>query len=265
MTRVIRVQSSAVYPGRPRLRPMIDSHHKNLEARRLFDGIAGRYEEPARAFSLFQYDRWRRFLVSRLELDADASVLDVCTGTGVVAIDIARRTGCQVIGLDLSDRMIEQAHRNLTRPDLASLVSLVKGRAETMPFSDRSFDAVVFTFLLRYVEDTSETLQELVRVLRPGGQMASLEFFVPRNTLIHGLWLLHTRLVIPAGTRFISPGWRAVGSFLGPNISAFYRKHTLENLIQMWTDAGMSNVQTRVLSLGGAVVMWGRKEDRVES
>ena len=247
------------------MRPMINSRHKNAEARRLFDGIAGRYEEPARAFSLFQYDRWRRFLVSQLKLDSNASVLDVCTGTGVVAIDITRRMGCHVVGLDLSDRMIEQAHRNLTPPDLASSVSLVKGRAETMPFSNRSFDAVVFTFLLRYVEDTSDTLRELVRVLRPGGQMASLEFFVPQNPLIRGLWLLHTRLVIPAGTRFISPGWRAVGSFLGPNISAFYREHTLEHLIRMWTEAGMSNVQTRVLSLGGALVMWGRKEARIES
>ena len=244
---------------------MINSRHKNAEARRLFDGIAGRYEEPAQAFSLFQYNRWRRFLVSKLKLDSNASVLDVCTGTGVVAIDLARRMGCHVVGLDLSDRMIEQAHRNITPPDLDSLVSLVKGRAETMPLSDSSFDAVVFTFLLRYVEDTSDTLRELVRVLRPGGQMASLEFFVPQNPLIHVLWLLHTRLVIPAGTRFISPGWRAVGLFLGPNISAFYREHTLEHLIRMWTEAGMSNVQTRVLSLGGAIVMWGQKEARVES
>ena len=108
---------------------MMNPRNKNAEARRLFDGIAGRYEEPARAFSLFQYDGWRRFLVSQLKLDSNASVLDVCTGTGVVAIDIARRKGCHVVGLDLSDRMIEQAHRNLTPPDLASLVSLVKGRA----------------------------------------------------------------------------------------------------------------------------------------
>jgi len=245
--------------------PMIKSCHKNAEARRLFDGIAGSYEEPARAFSLFQYNRWRRFLVSRLELNSNASVLDVCTGTGVVGIDIARRMGCHVVGLDLSDRMIEQAHRNLTASDLTSLVSLVKGRAETMPFYERSFDAVVFTFLLRYVEDSSGTLRELVRVLRPGGQMASLDFFVPQNSFIHRLWLLHTRLVIPAGTRFISPGWREMGSFLGPNISAFYREHSLEHLIRMWTEAGMSNVQTRILSFGGALVIWGRKEVRVES
>ena len=88
---------------------MIDQHHRNAEARRLFDGIAACYEEPARIFSLFQYDRWRRYLVSQLELRSDASVLDVCTGTGVVAIDIARRVGCNLVGLDLSDRMIEQA------------------------------------------------------------------------------------------------------------------------------------------------------------
>ena len=239
---------------------MIDSHYKNVHARRIFDGVAQSYEGPAQILSFFQYDRWRRFLVSQLNLAPQAFVLDVCTGTGLVAFDIARRKGCRVVGVDLSDRMIEQAQRNVRTVCLARSVDLVKGRAESLPFSDQSFDAVVFTFLLRYVRDPQATLCELSRVLRPGGQLVSLEFFVPQSPVLRALWLLHTRLVLPLGTRFLSPGWREVGSFLSPSISSFYREHPLEELNQMWARAGIDSVWNRVLYLGGAVVMWGRKE-----
>ena len=237
----------------------IAPHRKNEHARRLFDGIAHRYEGPAQAFSYFQYGRWRRALVSRLSMAPEASVLDVCTGTGLVAAQIAHSTGCSVVGVDLSRGMIEQARHTLNGSGLASSVSLVAGRAESLPFADRSFDAVVFTFLLRYVDDPQETLLELARVLRPGGQIASLEFYVPRGLVTYPLWLLHTRMVLPLGTRLLSPGWREAGSFLGPSISAFYREHTLADLGRMWARVGVGDVQTMVMSLGGAVVMWGRK------
>lgn len=238
---------------------MIDSHCKNTHARRIFNGIAHDYERPARVLSYFQYDRWRRLLISQLDLHPQDSVLDVCTGTGLVATDIAMRKGCRVVGLDLSDRMIGQAQRNVQALHLAPLVDLVRGRAESLPFPDGSFDAVVFTFLLRYVPDPQATLRELSRVLRPGGQIVSLEFFVPRNPVFHAFWFLHTRLVLPLGARFFSPQWREVGSFLGPSISSFYREYPLEELNKMWVGAGIGNVSSRVLSLGSAVVMYGRK------
>ena len=242
---------------------MIGSDRRNREARGIFDGIADSYEGPARLFSLFQYGRWRRSLVSRLRVAAGASVLDVCTGTGLVASEIARRNGCRVVGVDLSERMIEKAHRMAESPD-APGVDLVKGRAESLPFADHSFDAVVFTFLLRYVDDVPSTLRELARVLRPGGRMLSLEFFVPPNPALKALWLLHTRLALPMGTRYLSPGWRRVGAFLGPSISQFYRIYDVDDLRGMWAQAGVGNVQTRIHSFGGALIMWGEKEARVE-
>jgi len=150
----------------------------------------------------------------------------------------------------------------LKRPksaDDTQAVILVKGRAESLPFAESSFDAVVFTYLLRYVEDPVATLGELTRVLKPGGQLASLEFFVPQQPLIYPLWLLHTRLAIPVVSRLLPGGWPEVGSFLGPSISDFYRKHTLQDLCGMWERAGVRKVQTKQLSLGGALVMWGRK------
>ena len=236
-----------------------DAHTKNAHAQGLFDGIAGSYEWPAEVFSLFQYGRWRRFLVSQLNVSRKASVLDVCTGTGLVASDIVDRFGCRVVGIDLSDGMIEQAQRKLKSARNVPPVSLVKGCAENLPFADDSFDVIVFTYLLRYVEDPEATLFELSRVLRPGGQMVSLEFYIPRGPILYGLWLLHTRLAMPVISRLLPAGWGEVGSFLGPSISNFYRNHTLQDLSEMWARAGVGQLQTKLLSFGGAVAMWGRK------
>ena len=243
----------------------IDPYRKNAQALGLFDGIAQGYERPADLFSFFQYRRWQRSLVSQLELTRRATVLDVCTGTGLVAVEVVRRIGCRVVGVDLSERMIEQARRRLETQHITPSVGLVKGRAESLPFADDSFDAVVFTYLLRYVEDPQATLRELARVLRWGGQMASLEFFVPRSPILHALWLMHTRLILPLGAGLISPGWRKVGLFLGPSISTFYRRHPVDDLTAMWGRAGLGGVQSKELSFGGAVVMWGKKEAQSEN
>lgn len=256
----VRVSKLDKSQGRPQADSRLSSNQRNIHARHLFDGIAHDYNRPAQAFSLFQYGRWRRSLISRLKLEPDALVLDVGTGPGGVAIDIAGRVGCRVVGVDLSDRMLEQAQINLRTSKLTSLVSLVKARAENLPFPDHSFDTVVFTFLHRYVDELQDMLHELTRVLKPGGQMASLEFCVPKGPVLHPLWLLHTRVVLPLGSRFLTPGWREVGSFLGPSISTFFRKHTLEDLGQMWAQAGLGSVEVKLLSQGGAFIMWGQKE-----
>ena len=235
---------------------------RNAHAKHLFDGIAHSYDRPAQIYSLFRYLNWRRFLVSRLNLNHTDLVLDVATGPGGVAGSIAGQTGCRVIGVDLSREMLQQAQSNLGNSGLTPLISLVNARGEDLPFPDRSFNAVVFTFLFRYVDDPRALLKELARVLKPGGQIATLEFYVPSGPVLHPLWLAHTRLVMPWSMRFISPGWKEVGNFLGPNISAFFHKYSLEDLTGMWTQAGLSDVRTRVLSQGGAFVMWGRKEAR---
>ena len=237
----------------------LDGHKKNAHAQGLFDGIAGTYEWPAEFLSFFQYGRWRRFLVSQLRISQQASVLDVCTGTGLVASEIAVRFRCRVVGIDLSDGMIEQARLNLKSARVAPAVRLVKGCAENLPFADNSFDVVVFTYLLRYVEEPEATLCELSRVLRPGGQMVSLEFFVPQGSIVYGLWLLHTRLVIPVISLLLPGTWREVGSFLGPSISEFYRKHTLQDLREMWGEPALSNSRPGY-SLSGVPLRCGERK-----
>lgn len=233
---------------------------RNAFAKGLFDGIAHNYESPARVFSFLQYSRWHRFLVSKLELAPQSTVLDVCTGTGAIALRMAQGRRCSIVGLDLSPRMLSQAQCNVQVRELECVVKLVQGRAESLPFADNSFDVVVFSYLLRYVDSPEATLHELTRVLKPGGQMASLEFYVPQGPVLHSLWLLHTRVVIPRGARLFSPGWGEVGSFLGPSISNLYHRYPLPELCGLWRQVGIADVQAKVLSLGGAVVMWGRKE-----
>lgn len=232
---------------------------KNRMAKSLFNGIASYYDFWAQVLSLFQYRRWRLFLVSLLTVDEGSRVLDVSTGTAGAAIEVARRYGSRVVGLDISEKMLEQSRRNVDQAGLDRLIELVPGRAEALDYPDGSFDAVIFTYLLRYVDTPAKTIEELARVLKPGGQLVSLEFYLPGNRIFRLLWLLYTGVLLPMLTMLISPGWKRVGRFLGPSITSFYRRHTLAEIETMWTNAGIQGVQSRLHSFGGAVITWGIK------
>src|SRR3954470_18261059 len=179
-------------------------------ARELFAPLGPTYDRYANLLSFGQDPRWRRFLVSRVAVGRDVPVLDVATGTAAVAIELARRNGCRVVGVDRSPEMLAAGRVRVERAGLADRVDLREGTAERLPFDDASFDALTFTYLLRYVDDPAATLRELARVVRPGGTITSLEFAVPRG-LWRPLWELYVRTALPAAGRAISPGWRRVG------------------------------------------------------
>ena len=224
-------------------------------ARTLFDSIAHRYDGPAEILGLGQYHRWRREMVAALDLAPKSLVLDVATGTGLVARDIRERHEVSIVGLDQSDEMIREASRRGIDG-----FTLVRGDGQRMPFADGSFDAVTFTYLLRYVDDPATTLEELARVLRPGGVLASIEFGVPPNPLVRKAWEAYALLLFPAAARVVSPGWRDVGDFLGRSIAMFDRNFPPERLASLWFAAGMRSVRTKRMSLGGGVVTMGRKD-----
>ena len=224
-----------------------------VSARTLFAPLGPTYDRYAALLSLGQDPRWRRFLVSLVDVDPGDTVLDVATGTGAVARELIRRKRCTVVGLDQSPEMLAEARRRLGRE-----VRLVEATAEALPFADGSFDALTFTYLLRYVGDPAATLRELARVVRPGGTIASLEFAVPRGPW-RPLWELYVRALLPLAGRLISPGWACVGGFLGGNIRDFYGRWPEERLLTAWSRAGIADVRTRRLSLGGGVVTWGRR------
>lgn len=231
----------------------------NDVARRLFADLPRRYESLAQALSLGQYRSWRRALVDRVVPARPQHVLDVATGTAGVAIALADRTTASITGIDISEAMLDQGRRAVAGRGLDDRITLRPGRAEALPFTDACFDAVTFTFLLRYVEDPAQTLLEMARVLRPGGVMASLEFFVPPARRWRSLWWLYTRWTLPVAGLLGGRAWFDVGRFLGPNISEHYEVHPLHSIVAAWRAAGMVDVQCSLHSLGGAVVMWGRR------
>jgi demethylmenaquinone methyltransferase/2-methoxy-6-polyprenyl-1,4-benzoquinol methylase len=224
------------------------------DAPRIFTGIARSYDRAGALFSLGQDPRWRRALVAAVDAAADDVVLDVATGTGMVAVDLARRYGCRVVGLDRSADMLAEASR---RNGL--IAGLVNARAERLPFADGTFDHVTFTYLLRYVDDPAATVGELARVLRPGGRLVALEFGVPAAPLAFALWRVYTRLVMPLGGSLISRRWRGVNAFLGPSIERFYRAHPQREVERYWREAGLADVRSRHMSLGGGIVMSATK------
>jgi demethylmenaquinone methyltransferase/2-methoxy-6-polyprenyl-1,4-benzoquinol methylase len=228
-------------------------------AQALFAPLGPTYDRYARLLSLGQDPRWRRFLVSRVAAGPGDVVLDVATGTAAVAIELARRTGCSVVGVDRSEPMLAVARRRIERAGLAGRISLTTAGAERLPFADGSFDALTFTYLLRYVEDEGAALRELARVVRPGGTIAMLEFAVPARLPWRAAWELYVRAGLPLAGRLISPGWHEVGRFLGPSIRGFWGGLPIERLLTLWREAGVTEVRHRPLSLGGAVVVWGRR------
>jgi demethylmenaquinone methyltransferase / 2-methoxy-6-polyprenyl-1,4-benzoquinol methylase len=265
--------------------PAAETSPRKRHARELFEGLPSRYDRLGALLSFGQDPRWRRELVRALGPLQGARVLDVATGTGLVAAELLARGAGAVVGLDQSPEMLAAARARFQgsptagpghdpSPPSASAdarhdssaapgrVELIEGEAEKLPFEDASFDALTFTYLLRYVDDPSATMRELARVVRPGGRVASLEFGVPPWPPARAVWRLYTTFGLPALGRLASREWYEVGRFLGPSITSFYARHPLERIVGYWREAGLRDVQVRRKSFGGGIVMSAtRSED----
>jgi demethylmenaquinone methyltransferase / 2-methoxy-6-polyprenyl-1,4-benzoquinol methylase len=229
---------------------------RKREALELFHGLPSRYDQLSAALSFWQDPRWRRALVDEVAPSAGQRILDVATGTGMVAAELLGRADCSVVGIDQSKEMLAAARARFAND---GRMELVEGQAEELPFAGESFDALTVTYLLRYVDDPQATVRELARVVRPGGRVASLEFGVPPRRVPREAWRFYTAVGLPTLGRVASREWAEVGRFLGPSIRGFYARHPLERIVGYWRDAGLREVKVRRMSLGGGVVMSARK------
>jgi demethylmenaquinone methyltransferase/2-methoxy-6-polyprenyl-1,4-benzoquinol methylase len=217
----------------------------NQTARRLFAPIARTYERWARILSFGQDGRWRRVMVDGLSPPPGCKVLDVAAGTGSISRRL-QAMGHRVTAVDLSGEMLG-FHPGPER---------VQARAEMLPFDAGTFDALTFGYLLRYVEDPISCLTELARVVKSGGRIGMVEFGLPSGVWKQA-WVVYAGLILPTAGRLISPGWYEVGRFLRGSIEDFH--NTYSDPTVLWREAGLIDVEVRCLSLGGGLVMWGRK------
>ncbi len=230
----------------------------NEFAKSLFAPLPSRYNALAWLLSMGQDRRWRSRMVDQVTGSHPALVADVACGPCAVTKRLARKTTAHVVGVDLSEGMLREGQTNIKRARLEERVSLVLARGEQLPFADATFDALTFTYLLRYVADPQATLRELARVVKPGGPISSLEFAVPTSLGWRVLWWIYTRAVLPvAGYATGGKPWWDVGRFLGPSISRHYETYPVEWTLGAWRLAGVDHVEPRTMSLGGGLVISG--------
>jgi demethylmenaquinone methyltransferase/2-methoxy-6-polyprenyl-1,4-benzoquinol methylase len=240
---------------------------RNSFAQRLFAPLPARYDRLAELLSFGQNGRWRQAMIGHLEPSNGQSasstgqlILDVAAGTAGITLQLAGRLGGRVVGLDLTEQMLRQGQHNVASAGAADHVALLAGRAEQLPFADATFDALTFSYLLRYVADPQATLAELARVVRPGGRIASLEFAVPPSPLWRLCWTAYTATMLPlAGLMTGGPEWWRVGRFLGPSIRQHYRAYPVGWTVEAWRQAGIRDVGWSAMSLGGGLIMWGTR------
>ena len=228
---------------------------KKEVVREMFDDISTRYDF-LNHFLSFGIDRaWRRKLVSMLKERKPFKVLDVATGTGDLAIAIASLKPQKIVGIDISEKMLEIGRQKLTDKGLNLVVTLQQADAEKIPFSDNSFDAITVAFGVRNYENLELGLGEMSRVLRKGGVMLILEFSHPESFPMKQLYAFYSRNIIPRLGRMISGNSKAY-TYLPESVAAF---PSGKSFLEILNKLGLKNTRQVNLSMGIASIYLAEK------
>lgn len=218
----------------------------------LFSRVAPRYDLLNNVISLGTQKIWRKILFSQLQIMPTANALDVCCGTGDLAIELAKRIpNGRITGLDFNQEMLDLASEKTK--EIGNLF-LIKGDAMDLPFADNQFDVITIGFGLRNVPDADQALNEIYRVLKPGGQFVCLEMSQPTNKLVRVGWKAYFNL------------FPVMASLAGGHIKDYqYLKQTSQQFVsarqlaQMMKIAGFKGVHYQLLNLGAAALHFGSK------
>ncbi len=225
----------------------------------MFAQIAPRYDRMNHVLSM-NIDRcWRRDAVAALRPQAGDRILDVCTGTGDLAIEFWRRTRGQatVVAADFCREMLDVGRQKQQRMDIPpSLLQFVEADALNLPLKSDSFDIVAVAFGLRNVADTRGGLTEMIRVCRPGGKVAVLEFSTPRRQPVKSLYRWYFKHVLPRIGQRLNRNRADAYEYLPSSVEQF---PAYEDFIELMYQAGLSAAEFEPLTMGIATLYWGRK------
>ena len=227
-----------------------DTNQKREKIAGMFNDISARYDLLNHLLSFGIDRRWRKRLIRRLQQTDPQKVLDVATGTGDLAITAALRTRASITGADISAGMMNKGKRKVDAAGLSGRIQFIEGAAESLPFSDGTYDAVMVAFGVRNFADLQQGLNEFFRVLKPGGKVLILEFSMPENNLLGALYRFYFRSILPRIGRAVS-GHPEAYSYLPDSVTSFpYGEAFLKHL----SDAGFMRCSGKPLSGGIAAL-----------
>lgn len=232
----------------------LQGQEKSDYVRDMFGRIADRYNIMNRLISLGQDQRWRRFVIKKANLPENGAMLDLATGTGDIAIEALKQVRClRAVGADFSLPMMIVGQRS----KYGERIQWCGADALNLPFPEETFDAVTSGYLVRNVIDIQRTLQEQLRVLKPGGRVVILDSSPPPRNVLRPLILIHLKYVIPLLGRIISGKKGADAYRYLPQSTQSFK--TPEELADIMQKAGLENVQYQTFMFGTMGVHWGEK------
>ncbi len=221
----------------------------------MFDNIAGKYDFLNHLLSIGIDKNWRKRAIKILKEFNPESILDVATGTGDFAIESIKLNPKEVIGIDISHEMLKIGEKKIKKIGLENLVSFYPGDSEKLNFQDHRFDAVIVAFGVRNFENLSSGINEIFRVIKPGGVFVVLEFSIPGNFPVKQLFNFYFFKILPVIGRIISKD-KSAYSYLPASVNAFPDR---DDFLSVLNSAGFVNTKYKLQSFGIAAIYWGTK------
>ncbi|MDF9406937.1 demethylmenaquinone methyltransferase [Pelotomaculum isophthalicicum JI] len=223
----------------------------------VFSSIAHRYDFLNTALSFNQDKYWRKFAVKLTGLGTGGQGLDVCCGTGMLTLELAKAAGLNghVTGLDFCADMLAVARENVGKSPYRKVIELVEGNAVNLPFPDNTFDCATIGFALRNVPDIRKTIDEMRRVVKPGGKVVSLELAKPGMPLFKQLYYFYFNCVVPVLGR-LGVGLNGPYNWLPESLKKYPHQSEIKNI---FADAGLTGACYYELTGGIVAVHVGEK------
>jgi len=231
----------------PHIKPLPHSDvAKKQQVEEMFNDISGKYDFLNHLLSFGIDKRWRKKLLASIEFTKGVKVLDIATGTADVALQIAREKKVNIIGADISEGMLSVGREKVKKRNLESLVELVKGDAENIPFEDETFNISTVAFGVRNFQDLPKGLKEIHRVLKKEGQFRVLEFSIPKSKLVRWVFGLYFNKILPFIGKIVSKN-SAAYTYLPVSVGAFPEGQDFCNILK---EAGFLEISFQPLTFG---------------
>ncbi|TWO33504.1 bifunctional demethylmenaquinone methyltransferase/2-methoxy-6-polyprenyl-1,4-benzoquinol methylase UbiE [Seonamhaeicola sediminis] len=234
-----------------KIKPYKDSTlGKKEQVTKMFDNISGDYDGLNRVISFGIDVKWRKKVVKLVNGTNPESILDIATGTGDLAINLAQTKASRIIGLDISSGMLEIGKAKVSSKSLDNRIEMVLGDSENMPFDDNTFDAITVAFGIRNFENLEKGLKEILRVLKPNGTFVILETSVPTKTVYKQGYKFYTKNILPLIGKVFSKD-RSAYKYLSESASVFPYGEALNNILRK---IGFINVEDFPQTFGVATI-----------